>query len=57
MFDLLVVNMSGSPIYSANENRFAIVKTVLLLYDLSVINYKRSNYGIYKNRNFKEVCR
>ena len=57
MYDLLVVNMSGSPIYSANENRFAIVKTVLLLYDLSVINYKRSNYGIYKNRNFKEVCR
>ena len=34
-----VPGLSESPIYSANENRFAIVKTVLLLYDLSVDIY------------------
>lgn len=54
-FVLGVPVLLESPIYSANENRFAIVKTVLLLYDLIVINYKRSNYGIYKNRDFRKM--
>ena len=36
MHDLLVVNMSESPIYSADVAWFTIVKMDLLLYDLNM---------------------
>lgn len=45
-----------SPIYSANASCFAIVKSVVLLYDLSVKYWGRKNVGTTNEnlRGFKE---